>query len=249
MALTVGSAEFPNLTGQPFGYDEKDVRRGITARKWSVSGLLTPTEWLALLDEYDAWRDIRITEQDPAKSFDQGTTVLLAGTGPGEVSWSVECWFSSAPKGEQSGAYVSATVELVDAAQALETLNKDVEDADEPPVDLGTVSVGSGANIATLTLLRPMESYGEGPTLELTATGKYYTTGPLTVRKIRDIEGTTSSGDWDKIRDWYEEVIQERPVVGTWFPISVPSATAKNKLVEGTKQVEYTVTIQLAYVI
>lgn len=124
MALSIGSAEFPTLTGQPLGYDEKDTRRGITAKKWSVSGLLTPSEWLALLEEYDDWRDVRITEQDPAKSFEQGTTVLLTGDGPGGSSWSATCWFSSAPKGEQSGAYIIASVELVDAAQAIETLSR-----------------------------------------------------------------------------------------------------------------------------
>lgn len=249
MALSIGSAEFPTLTGQPLGYDEKDTRRGITAKKWSVSGLLTPSEWLALLEEYDDWRDTRIAEQDPAKSFEQGTTVLLTGDGPGGSSWSVACWFSSAPKGEQSGAYINASVELVDAAQALETLNKDVEDEDEPPVDLGTVNVGSGSNIATITLLRPMESYADGPGLELTAAGNYYLSGPTTVRKIRDIEGTTSAADWAKLLVWYESVITSRPAKNTWFPVSVPSATAKNKLVDGVKQVEYTVTIQLAYVI
>lgn len=249
MTISIGSAIFPTLTAQPLTYDEKDTSRGITARKWAVSGLLKPSEWLDLLEVYDDWRDERLNDPDPAKSFEIGTTVLLTGDGPGGSAWSVQCWFSSAPKGEQAGAYISASVELVDAVQSLQTFNRETEDEDEPPVDLGTVTVGSGSNIATITLLKPMESYGDGPSLDLTASGNYYTSGPSTVRKIRDIEGTTSSADWTKLRNWYEDVIQDPPVKNTWFPITIPSATAKNKLVGGVKQIEYTVTIQLAYVI
>lgn len=249
MPISVGGANFNRLTAQPLAYDEKDTSRGITARKWIVSGLLTPPQWLVLIGVYDAWREARILEEDPAKSFEQGTTVLLTGTGPGGVTWSANCWFTSAPKGEQVGNRIATTVELVDAAQSLQTISKEAEAESEPSVDLGTVTVGSGANTAVITLLKPMETYGEGPSLELTASGYYYATGPLTVRPIRDIEGTTTQADWLKLKAWYESVIIATPTKNTWFPISVPNATVKNKLVNGVKQLEYTVTIQLAYVI
>lgn len=249
MAISIGSATFNTLIAQPFSYDERDTSRGFTAKKWTVSGLLTPSEWLDLLDAYDNWRNLRIEDPDPAKSFDDGTTILLTGTGPGGSTWSVNCWFSSAPKGEQSGAYINASVEVVDALESLEIISRESEDESEPLVDLGTVTIGSGSNIATVTLLRPMESYGEGPSLNLTAAGNYYVTGPVTVRKIRDIEGTTSASGWTKIQNWYEEVIVAAPIQGTWFPITVPTATAKNKLVNSVKEIEYTIAIQLAYII
>jgi hypothetical protein len=249
MTISVGDAVFNTLTAQPLTYDEKDTPRGITARKWSVSGLLTPSEWLALLDVYDQWRDIKITEENPTNSLEEGTTVLLTGNGPGGSTWSANCWFTSTPKGEQVGSMIAASVDLVDAAQSLQIISKDAQTQSEPPVDLGTVTVGSGSNIATIALLRPMETYGEGPSLELAAYGGYYTTGPLTVRPIRDIEGTTTSADWDKLKAWYESIIVTTPVKNSWYPISIPSATVKNKLVNGIKELEYTVTIQLAYVI
>lgn len=249
MSVTIGSSTFSRLTAQPYGYDETDTRSGKTAAKWTVSGLLTPTEWLALLDIYDAWRDLRIEDPDSKTSGEVGTTVNLSGTGPGGQTWtSIACWFSSAPQAEQAGAYLSATVELVDAAQALQVLLKEEEQQEESSEDLpdlGTLTIGS----TVLTLLKPVESYGQGPQLELTASGVHYVSGPLVVYRIRDVEGTTDAAGWAGILSWYESQIVATPTTGAWFPISVPSATAENKVVNGVKTIQYTVTIQLGQVI
>ena len=64
MSITIGAATFSRLTAQPYGYEETDTKSGQTARRWTVSGLMTPAEWLALLNVYDTWRNLKILE-DP----------------------------------------------------------------------------------------------------------------------------------------------------------------------------------------
>ena len=247
MSITIGSAEFSRLTAQPFGYDESDVKTGLTARKWAVSGLLTGMEWLELLEVYDTWRDDRIQDADSLVSGGVGTIVTFSGTGFGGQVWTnIQCWFSSAPQGEQSGNWVLATVELVDANQALQVLQSGQEqEATTDLPDFGTITLGS----TTLTLVKPPDSYGAGPSMELTPAGQHYISGPLAVYKIKDVEGTTNLAGWNSIRSWYEQQIVAYPLTGSYFPNSIPSATAENKIVNGVKQTVYTVSIQLGLVI
>lgn len=248
MAITIGSTSFPTLTAQPFGYEETNTRAGQTARKWLIAGLLKPSEWLDLLDEYDAWRDIRIDDEPTEASNVIGTTVAFSGAGPGDQSWTnIDCWFITAPQAEQSGAYLSASVELIDATQALAVLLKTEEDeaASEDLPDLGTITVGS----TVLTLLKPVDAYATSPTMELTATGTHYIQGAPVPYSIKDIEGTTNVAGWDAIRSWYEGQISATPGAGSYFPITSPTASAANKIVEGVTTVEYTVSIQLGLVL
>jgi hypothetical protein len=248
MAITIGSTDFPTLTAQPFGYDETDTQAGQTARKWLITGLLKPTEWLSLLTTYDTWRDTRINDEPTKVSGVIGTTVAFTGNGPGDQTWtSVACWFTTAPEAEQSGSYLSASVELIDANQALEVLLKaeEADEAAEDLPDLGTITIGT----TTLTLLKPIDAYAASPTMELTATGTHVIQGALVPYNIRDIEGTTNSTGWTAIRAWYETQIRAVPTVGTYFPITSPSATAANKVVAGVTTVEYIVSIQLGLVL
>jgi hypothetical protein len=248
MAISIGAASFPTLTAQPFGYDETDTRSGLTARRWAIQGLLTPSEWLALLGVYDTWRDLKIQEDDTAVSGVVGATVSFSGTGAGGATWtSIACWFSAAPSAEQVGAYLSVSVELVDANEALEVVlyqqQREAESEDLP--DFGTITLGT----TTLTLTKPVDSYGEGPALELTPTGNHYITGPLVVYRIKDVEGTTNLTGWNNIRSWYESQIVAVPATSSYFPISVPSATAEKRVVNGVKTTVYTVSIQLGQVL
>jgi hypothetical protein len=249
MAITIGRTNFPTLTAQPFGYEETDTRAGQTARKWAITGLLKPSEWLDLLDEYDGWRDIRIDDEPTETSNVVGTTVAFSGDGPGGQSWTgVACWFITAPQAEQSGGYLSASVELIDANQALAVLLKAAEaeqEAGEDLPNLGTITIGT----TTLTLLKPVDAYASSPTMELTATGTHLIQGALVPYNIRDVEGTTNSTGWTAIRAWYETQIRAVPTAGTYFPITSPSATAANKVVAGVTTVEYTVSIQLGLVL
>jgi hypothetical protein len=246
--ITIGTAAFPTLSAQPFGYEETNTRAGLTARKWLVTGPLKPSEWLTLLSAYNTWRDTRINDEPTETSGVVGTTINLSGKGPGNQTWTnVACWFISAPQAEQNGRYLNASVELVDANQALAVILKQGEEeasGDDLP-DLGTITVGT----TVLTLLKPPDTYAQGPQLELTASGVHYVTGPLVAAKIQDIEGTTNSTGWNNIRSWYESQVVSVPAPNAWFPISPPTATAENAIVSGVKTIRYTVSIQLGRVI
>lgn len=249
MTASIGSFSFPNLIAQPFGYQETDVSGGLTARKWTLSGLLLPSEWVSLLGVYDTWRATRIQDEPTETSGVIGTTVAFSGSANGGQSWTnVACWFLSAPEGTQTGKYISASVEIVDANQSLAVILKQqeattAENVDQP--DLGTFSLGG----ATLTLLKPPDSYSDTPTLELTATGNHLISGPKVVVRVKDIEGTTDAAGWASVRSWYEAAVTSTPTAGAYFPLGAPSASAKNKIVSGQTVIEYTVSIQLGVIL
>lgn len=246
VGLTIGTAAFPTLTAQPFGYEESSTREGRTARQWTITGLLTPSEWLTLVNVYQAWRDLRIEDEDTLTSGVVGTTINLSGKGPGGQTWTnVPCWFTSAPAAEQSGKYLSVSLTLVDANEALEVLLKEQEVEDEDLPDFGTITLGT----TTLTLKKPVDTYAQGPQAELTASGVHYITGPLVPVKIKDVEGTTTASGWNNIRTWYETTVSSIPAPNSLFPISAPVATAENKVISGIKTTVYTVTVQLVRVI
>lgn len=246
MSITLGAFAFNRLNAQPFAYDESDTRLGRTARKWTISGLATPSEWLDLLSVYDAWRDLRIEDEDTEISGVIGTTVTFSGSGPGGQAWTnVPCWFISAPTAEQSGAFLSINSEIIDATQALEVILKEAETTttEETP-DFGTITIGT----TVVTLTKPVDGFVDGPQLELTATGTHYLSGALTATKIKDVEGTTNLTGWNNIRAWYETQISTVPLTNSYFPISAPTASAEIKTVNGVKTTVYTVSIQLALV-
>jgi hypothetical protein len=119
MTVTIGSFSTNRLNAQPFGY-EGEARTGLTARTFRISGLLTPAEWQTLVSEYNAWRSTRIQNEDTLLSKTVGTTIALTVTSANNLFvTNLACWFTEAPSGDQTGKYVSATVTLVDAAQAL----------------------------------------------------------------------------------------------------------------------------------
>lgn len=246
MAITIGSLSLSRLTAQPFGYEETETREGLTARKWLVTGLATNSEWASLLGVYESWRDVRITDPDSVASNSVGTTVALTASANG-MSWtSVPCWFISAPSGEQLGAYVQASVELVDAAQALAVAlrQKEKEESATDKPDLGTFNLGG----AVITLTKPPETYQDVPQLQLTAAGNSYLSGPLGATVVRDIEGSTTAAGWTAVQAWFAATTAAIPAVGSFFPLSAPTATAENKVVNGLKVVEYNVSIQLGVV-
>lgn len=236
---------FNTLTAQPFGYADTDTQAGLTARRWRIAGLCTPAEWQDLLAVYDAWQSDRKEDPDTLKSGNVGTTASISAYANGITWTSVACWFSVAPTGEQTGAYVNVDAEVVDAYQALECLlrqeekNKERSEALLP--DLGTVTVGT----TVLTLLKPMETYENNPQVALTAAGSHYISGPLTASRIRDIEGTTDTVGWEDLLAWFEDIVQTTPAVSTWYPVSAPSASAEALIVDGVKTTRYTVTLRL----
>lgn len=249
MSVTIGSFSTSRLTAQPFGYVETDTTAGLTAKRWAVSGLLDATEWQALLSEYNAWRDLRILDEDTISSGVVGTTVNLTANANG-LTWSaVPCWFAAAPEGDQAGPYIQARCELVDAAEALAVLLKSREkeqqrtEAQEKP-DLGTVTLGT----AVLKLLAPMETYADTPQLQLTASGTHVISGALTATRARQIQGTTDATGWTAVQTWYETTVAGIPAIGDWYPTSAPTADAEVAIVDGVKGTKYTVSVSVAEV-
>lgn len=124
--ITIGSFSCSKLTAQPFAY-EGEAGGGLTSRMFRVTGLLTPTQWQALVSEYTYWRNNRINDADTLYSGTVGTTVSLTITSANGISVThVACWFRTAPEGRQIGAYIDASADLVDAAQALAVLQKEI---------------------------------------------------------------------------------------------------------------------------
>ena len=245
MTLTLGDFSFGTLTAQPFGYAETDVQAGLSARKWRIAGLCTPSEWQDLLQVYNAWQSDRKEDEDSLASGVIGTTVPLTANANGITWTSVACWFLSAPSGEQTGPYISVDAEVVDAVQALEVLlyqeekNKQRSEALLP--DLGTVTVGT----TVITLLKPMETYDNNPQVALTAAGNHYISGPLTASRIRDIEGTCSAAGWTDLLSWFEAIVQTTPAPNTYYPVTAPTATAEVIIDLGVKTTRYTVSLRL----
>lgn len=243
MTVTIGSFSTNRLTAQPFGY-EGEARTGLTARTFRISGLLTPAEWQTLVSEYNSWRSTRIQDQDTLLSGVVGTTIALTITTTNNLSVSsLACWFAEPPSGEQAGVYVSATVTLVDAAQALAVLlrqkEKERQSSEALTPNLGTVTLGS----AVVTLTKPMETRQDGPSVALTATGVSYVTGPLAAHKVRQIEGYISSGTYSDLLSWYDTTIAAVPAATSWFPISPPTATAEVIISGGAKSTRYNVSL------
>lgn len=243
MTITIGSFTTNSLLAQPFGY-EGEARTGLTARTFRINGLLTPTEWQALVSEYNTWRSTRITDADTLSSGTVGTTISLTTTNTNGLSvTSLACWFSEAPSGEQAGAYINATVTIVDAAQALAVLlrskEKERQGSEATTPSLGTVTLGS----AVVTLTKPMDTRQDGPNVALTATGVSYVTGPLAAHKVRQIEGYISSGTYDNLLSWYDSTIAAVPAATSWFPISAPTATAEVIIFGGAKSTRYNVSL------
>jgi hypothetical protein len=245
MTITIGTFTCSYLTAQPFGY-EGEARTGLTARTFQISGLLTPTQWQSLLSVYNTWRDTRLTDQDTALSGVVGTTTALTVSTNGVSVTALPCWFAEAPSGEQTGAYISANVTLVDAAQALAVLLREQEksrqssEATLPSLGTITLTRASGTS-PVITLTKPMDTRQDGPNVALTATGTSYVTGPLAAHKVRQIEGYITTGTFDNVLSWYDETIAAVPAATSYFPVTAPTATAEVIISGGVKSTRYTV--------
>jgi len=246
MTLTLNSLTLSALTAQPYGYDESDTRAGLTARKWHVEGLCTPSEWQSLLSLYDTWRDTRITDADTKTSGVIGTTVSLSGDANGITFTSVPCWFISAPSGTQIGAFVQASCELVDANQGLEVLLRSDEKSTQPQLLFGTFEIGS----ATITLLQPPDTFQDLPPLAMTAGGTHYITGAHSITTLYQIEGYCNETNWTALQTWIYDTASNTsaPTTGSFYPLSIPTPSAENAIENGVKVIRYKVSMQIAEV-
>ncbi len=243
MTVSIGAFSTNNLTAQPFGY-EGESRDGLTARRWRISGLLDKDEWDDLKQVYNGWRDTRITDEDTWFSNSVGTTVAFTGIGfaPGDTWSNIACWFTTAPTADQAGAYVSATVELIDATQALEVLlrgkEKQRQNAETVP-DFGTITLGGVA----LEPIAPPDGRTDVPRPELTASGGHYIVGSLGATQTRRIVAYATGAEYGTLRSWFDSTVAAIPSKGTWFPTSFPEPKGEFIVEDGVKKTRYTVEI------
>jgi len=244
MSVTINGLTITNLTAQPLGYAAEDVSLGLAARSWTVAGLLNSTQLGQFISIFETWLAARQADPDSIASNSVGSTVGLSFSANGLSASGVACWFTDAPTIEQVGAYVQLTATLVDANQALTVAKKALEKssaADDALLpNLGTVSLGG----VTITLLEPMDTLDDLPTLERTAGGFAYIQGPLRSSAVRQITGTVASeADWITLRNWVASTVQSTPAVGDWWPTSAPTASVEARIVAGLKTNLYTVTL------
>jgi hypothetical protein len=248
MSVTIGALTLSSLKAQPLVYNAVDTRAGNTVRSWEIQGILTGSEWITLLGIYDTWRNAKIIEENPISSKALGTTVSFSGNGYGSQTWNnVPCWFDSPPEGSQVASMVSVSFTLVDAAQAIESYYKEEEDQrdDESDIDYGTITLGG----VVITLKSYPNVYLQEPTLELTAGGKHYVTGPNAVVEGVEINGEIVGTNINALRSWYRTTAQSNPVVGQYFPISSPRFNGFERIVAGSPVLYYEVTMTLAVVL
>ena len=253
MTITIGGFTCQTLTAQPFGY-EGDARSGLTSRTFQISGLLTPTQWQSLVSVYNTWRDTRITDADTLSSGVVGTTIALTVNANGLSVTALACWFAEAPIGEQAGAYINASLTLVDANQALAVLLKEQEKSrqgtEATTPSLGTITFTRATGTSPIiTLTAPMDTRQDGPTVALTATGTSYVTGPLIAHKIRNVEGYITTGTFADLLSWYDETIVAIPAATSYFPITAPTATAEVIITGGVKTTRYTATLTVLQIL
>ena len=244
MSVTISGLQIKNLTAQPFGFTDDDVSLGLSARKWSVSGLLNQTELGSFNGVYETWLGNRQGDGDSIATNSVGSTVALSFSANGLSASGVACWFVSAPSYAQVGAYVELNVELVDATQALNVAKKRLEksvaadDALKP--DLGTITLGT----TVVTLTESAETLDDLPTLERTAGGFPYIEGPLTSSAVLNITGTVANeAAFNTLRNWVATTVQSTPSTGDWFPTSAPTASVETTVVSGVVTEVWTVSL------
>jgi hypothetical protein len=82
------------------------------------------------------------------------------------------------------------------------------------------------------------------PTLQLSAGGKSYTTGPRTPTQVMALEGDTDKAGWIAIYNDCGREASDKPS-SDWFPVSAPSASATKRIVKGVRDDIYTVSISV----
>jgi hypothetical protein len=245
--FSIGAFSANYLTEQPYGY-EGSARLGQTARRWMFDAILTTAQTTSLLTVYDTWRNARIQDTDTEVSGAAGTTVSLTCDSLIASVSALPCWFTKSPEIKTIGAYSQVTIELVDAAQAVEVVLRDLETARERSEPLlgtfGTYTLGS----ATLTLTRPADGFRDGPRVETLATGSHFVTGAKVVTKTKNIQGITNAAGWTNVQSWYETIIATTPAVDDWYPTAPPEATAEAVVDGGVKSTRYTVAVTLVQI-
>jgi hypothetical protein len=227
------SYTFPNLTDHPFGYEEGDVRRGRSVRRWNVTGIVKPADALPITNIFDAWNAAKFLEDDPVRSGVVGATVAFTGSSPG-YTWStpIPCWFASPPALPLAGYYVRVSLGLVDATQSLAVLLRQGEEEAEQfdALGLGTRTFGG----AVVNLTADPSDIIDLPSVNLSPGGKHIITGPLAPTDVERIQGWVSSAHKATLETWLKNTIATTPSTGSWFPIEWTQPVIRRRSNNGT---------------
>lgn len=235
------------LQAQPIGYAEAETEQGLTAGRFTVTGLCTPAQWVTCCSVFDAWQAAKILEAPTLASRAVGATVALTCAAHGRGVTSLACWFTGAPAGEtvEGGVWVKVSFSLINAAQQLTVLLRQNEksrlggDAFLPAY--GTITLGA----TTLALLEQPEGYEDGPSLEPTSTGGFVTRGPLVVSEVRNVKGVTDASGWTAVQTWFKATIAARPGASDFWPVG-ELGLERDKIVSNGAVVErYIVSVKL----
>ena len=233
------------LQAQPIGYAEAETEQGLTARRFTVAGLCTPAQWVTCCSLFDAWQAAKILESPTIASRVVGATVALTCAAHGRSVTSLACWFTGAPAGETTGAWVKVSFTLIDAAQQLAVLLRQNEkgrlggDAFLPAY--GTITLGS----TTLALLDQPEAIEDGPSLEPTSTGGFVARGPLVASEVRNVRGVTDAAGWTAVKAWFAATIAARPGATDLWPVGELSLERDRIVSNGAVVDRYIVSVKL----
>lgn len=209
----------------PFGFNEVNTRRGRTSEALSIEGFLLREDAAALIALFKAWRDVKITEEDPQKTGVVGATVAVTGSGVG-FSWTNKaCWIDKAPTTQDAGIFVKVSADFVDATQALQILLEERDDADEDGVNLGTITLGS----AVINLLSYPVTFDDLPQPTRNPAGVHVITGQLTLQESKEIEGWVTEANKNNLEAWINTVTAATPAPNSWFPVSYQKPSAKTR--------------------
>lgn len=247
MTITLAYAgttfQFPNLLEQAFSI-EGDARRGRTYRAWSLSGIVSRSEAATFMGLYEAYRAVKVLEDDPSRTGVVGATVALTGSSPG-FSWStaVPCWFSDAPAVPMAGAFIRLSATVIDAAGALAVILREGEEQAEQSAQLGLGTLTLGG--ATITLTARPDGLTDLPSVALTPAGRHVITGSLALTQTRQVVGYVPAAQLAALETWITTTTAATPATGDWFPVNWSEPVAVRRADGGTMGLFYDVAFGL----
>lgn len=236
---------FPNLVDHPFGYEDGNVQRGRSIRRWQLTGVVAREDAATISSLFSAWNAAKLLDDDPVRTGVVGATVGLTGSAPG-FTWStaVPCWFSGAPQIQMAGVFCRVSVSLVDAAQALAVILREGEEEAEQAAQLQLGTQTYGTAVVNLTA-RP-EGYSDLPTLALSPAGQTVITGPLGLTETRRVQGWVTAANLTLLEAWLTTTTATSPAVGVWFPTEWSEPVARRRADGGTIGTYYDVAFSVS---
>ena len=244
MSITINGLKISALQSVPYAH-AGDALTGRTARRFPVQAILSKADWLTLDNIYTTWRAARLADPDTMVSLTIGSTVSCSGKVYGYTWNNVASWFAEAPQASPAGGYMSVSFELIDAVQQLAVMLREEEISTQIADNestYGTYTLGT----ITLNLTGPLDSFEDGPRLDLAATGTHVIRGPMLASKIRRVTGWTHTANAEStIRAWYETQIGSTPAENTYWPMSPPTIEQTPKIINGARITRYLVSADL----